>query len=244
MKFSSSKNSLFSIILVSLIIGSIVRIAYLWKYPVPVRDAFTYSESIEEWMRAGKIPEKGGFPPLGLFFFKKVAVFSGLDIIKSGTLVNVSAGLLIVATLGTIAHIIIPYPPLVLFVSLVSATHPALVDYSCQATRENTYLLFCCLSVLFLIRYLKSYNKLRHIAAAAFFACAAFLCRHEGMELPILAFLVILFHDKNAISIRLSSVLLFSVTFALSFFLISFLIGVPLSYYASYIIRYQEILLL
>ena len=243
---SKNKNSLFYIILVSLILGGIVRIAYLWVYPVPVRDAYTYCEFIGEWISSGRIPEDagGGFPPLGLYLFKQTGTILNLDIIKSGTIVNMLAGLLIIATLGTIAHTIIPFSPFVLGVSLVSATHPRLVDYSCQATRENTYLLFTGLSILFFIRYLKSNDRLCLVVVSAVFACAAFLCRHEGFELLILANCVILLYQKKPILKRLKTVLLFSATYVLSFFLISQLIGVPLSYYgSSYTRRYSEIIL-
>lgn len=244
MTSSSPKNSLFYIILASLILGSIVRIAYLWMYPVPVRDAFTYSEFIEEWIDSGVIPEEGGIPPLGLYLFKTASAFLGVGIIRSGTIVNVLIGLLIIATLGKIAYTIIPSSKIVSCICLVSATHPALVDYSCQATRENPYLLFCCLSVLFFILFLKRGYRLCYIVVASVFACASFLCRYEGFELLILAICLILFTRPATPRRRLNSIVLFSATYVLTFILISRLIDVPLSYYASYIKRYPEIGLL
>ena len=80
-------------------------------------------------------------------------------------------------------------------VGLVTSTHPTLIHYSCVLLRENTYLLFCIMSINLLILWYKR-KKITYILLGGVTAALSFLCRYEGLEIGLIYVLIILFHFK------------------------------------------------
>ena len=229
----TKRTSIFPECILCLFIGSIVRILYCWKYPVSVRDAFAYSSIIEQWINQGSIPVEKGTPPLGLFLLKIPAEYFYCDIIKGGIIINMILGLAIIYIIGHIVYEICPSKKTALLIMLIGATHPSMVQYSCQMLRENSYLFFCCLTFYFGIRYIKNKHVFL-ICPMAFFCATSYLCRHEALENIIIICLIIFLYPKDRLIKRLNKCFLFVVSLGFSFAAVSKILGVPWQYYYLY----------
>ena len=153
-KLKDKNNRLFFVIVICLAIGGLLRVFYCLKYPVPVRDSFSYKFFIEEWVKYGKLPYGKDFPPLGLYLLHIPSALTGCETIKSSIIMNVLFGMLFICVSVYISKCIFSSTFVQCVIGLIVATHPTLIDYSCQGTRENSYLLFCCLSIFFIIKYM------------------------------------------------------------------------------------------
>ena len=223
-----------------LAIGFIVRFFYLLVYPVPVRDSFKYMMFIESWLETGEYPTNYPFPPLSVYLLKLPHELCNCDLIRSGIVVNMVLGLLIIVLIIKISSNLNCSICYSTCLGLIAATHPTLVHYSCQVLRENSFLFFCCLSVLSMISYLKKHNIIYYIASS-FFIVSSCLCRYEAMELIVVLGVVILFLNKEK---KRKKVLLLFVFFLIAItavFIISCAIGVPLDYYCKALTREIEI---
>ena len=145
------KNVLFLSTIICIIIGIVLREAYLLKYPVPVRDSYKYYEFIKEWNSFSEGPTNGKYPPLGLFILKIPYSLYNYDIIKGSTLINNILGVAIIILAIRIAFLLSNNYFTTISTGLIFGTHPTLVKYSCEAIRENTYIFFLFLSFLELI---------------------------------------------------------------------------------------------
>ena len=219
------------------IVAGITRILYCWVYPVPVRDSFAYKEIIEYWIRFGSLPEESHSPPLGLLFFKIPAEYFDYDVIKTGIAVNVLLGVCIVISIVWIAYVIGLSNMESLLVGIIAATHPTLVKLSCQMIREDSYLLFCSLSILTTFLFLKN-RRNRQIILMSLFAASAYLCRHEGLELIPIICLLILVCFKDTFFGRTKRIILFLGLYAVSIVGITCTLDIPIDYYKAYV-RYS-----
>ena len=202
-----------------------------------VRDSFIYYQIINDWNSTGQFKTEGTIPPLSLYFLRIPSHFFQYDIMKGGVLVNVLLGIAIVVISIMIVHCICNSLIVDLIFGLLVATHPKLVYYSCQMTRENSYLFFVFLSCLTLIIGNQK-KRMIYIMMTGVFAAAAYLCRHEALELiPITVLTIVFFSEKKAWTACLKKILAFSLFFVLSFAVITHLIGVPMQYYYGY---YEE----
>lgn len=223
-----SKDIIISFICVAL--GGMARVFYCWKYPVPVRDAFRYKEFIVQWIDTGIIPEGTYFPPLGLYLLKIPGSLCGYDIMKGGIVVNMILGLSIILILIKISSCLYPSALSVLCTGLLAAGHPTLIQYSCQMTRENTYLFFSCLAVLFTIK--NSISSCHcFILLVSLFSAAAFLCRFEALELVPLVNLAIFLNRKKNIAERFKQSFLYNSFYIIFFNAIIYLIHVQITYF-------------
>ncbi len=239
-----SKKDLFLIDILCVVLGGLIRIIYCIVYPVPVRDAFVYKEFIESWNYSGIIPGDSYFPPLGLFLLKIPYSLFEYDVIKGGTIVNIVLGLGIIITLISVSYEIYPSKIVALCSGLLVATHPTLVHYSCQMTRENPYLFFSCLATLFFLKSLNRTSKPFYVVYAAIFSTSAFLCRFEALELFVIFVLLIICLNFKSISTGIKKLFLFTSFSVISFGSIIYIINIPISYFWDdrYLWRFKFIL--
>lgn len=221
-------------------VGAIIRVLYILIYPVPVRDSFVYKTFIESWNQTGVFPQEPLFPPLGITLLKISSTCFDCETIKGGRITNTVLGICIIYIMVRISLEISKSRTIALVIGLLSATHPTLISYSCQMTRENPYLFFCSMTCMLLVMY-SNKNKLYFVLLLALSSSAAFLCRHEGLELIPIVIVVICMCVRNvskkAVFLRC---VLFLASYVISFLLSTYLTGVPISHYKLYNKRYLE----
>lgn len=223
-----------AVIVFCVLVGFFVRIMYLIKYPVPVRDSYTYQEMIEHWDFSSQTETTKVVPPLSLFFFKTTSQLLNIELIKAAKLFNIETGLLIIVLMMLIASRISSSLICTFISGLIAATHPVLVELSCQMLRENSYLMFTCFAILCLMSYLKHIG-ITKLVLAALCVTLSFFCRYEGIDNLVISFLIILFFPKRIrMKVKTVHALIFIVTCAISAFVITFAIKVPTSYYMLY----------
>ena len=188
----AKSNSPFAISIFCFVFGALVRLAYCIRYPVQPRDAYAYSLIISQWEETGLIPPNIPSFPLSLWILKIPHHLFQYDSMKSGIMVNMLLGLLIIAIIINIAGLYFKNNYTILFAGLAVATQPALVTFSCSNLRENTYLFFTILTISFLARYCIRPHFL-HLFLASIFGATAFLCRLEGLEILPIVFVVLFF---------------------------------------------------
>jgi len=188
------------IILICCILGFAVRFLKYVFYPVQPRDSYTYEIHIMDWENFDML--KKSFSPLSLCLLSLPSKIFKCEIIKGGIAVNLLLGTLIIAILITIIGLLFKRTDLMLAGGLIAATHPSLVRFSASFLRENTYLFFILLSILYSVKYLKDHS-LKNIAIVAVCSSFALLCRLEALEFVII-FLVLLGFDymKNKTSLQ------------------------------------------
>lgn len=188
--------SLFIIIILCLCLGGVARIFYCIKYPVQPRDAYTYTYVMENWEKGQRIYSQY----LSLYFLNLPHKILKCDIKKGGICVNVIVGQLIII-LSILSFRELSDNKIGLWVvGLITSTHPTLIYYSCVLLRENTYLLFCIMSMNLLILWYKR-KSIIYIFLGGVTAALSFLCRYEGFEICVIYILMILF-CFNALRIK------------------------------------------
>ena len=223
-----------TVILFCVLVGYLVRITYLMKYPVPVRDSYTYQEQIERWDFSSKTETTKVVPPLSLFLFKLTSQILNIKIIKAAKLFNIEAGLFIIILMMIIAFKISSSLICTFICGLIAATHPILVELSCQMLRENTDLMFTCLAILSIMGYLKHVG-ITTLILTSICVTLSFFCKYEGIENIIISFLaVLMFPRKVKRKTKMIHSLIFIATCMISSFIITFVINVPINYYMLY----------
>lgn len=236
MKNNSKK--IISIILFCSFLGLCERLFHLIEYPVIARDSYIYYNILKEWNETGTIAQGGTTPPLALFLFRIPSLLFNYDIIKGGIIINVLLGELIVALAIIISYTIRKNYLFNLTVGILTSTHPTLVHYSCQMTRETSYLAFIEFSCLFLIIFIKRQN-IFYIILSGLFSAIAYSCRHEALELiPIALFAIISFTHQKTFLRYAKEIFTYLFSFMVTFVSIPFLIGIPICYYKGYYIEF------
>lgn len=215
---TSSRQYIFLITIVCIIIGVIFRIGYCLLYPVQPRDAYSYGNIISQWENNGTITNDKVIIPFSLWIIKLPHHFFHYDAVKTGIIVNMILGVLII-TIGIYSiqfcfnrHRLIN----ALFAGLVFATHPSLVRFSCTCLRENTYLFFSLLT-FFTFAYYCRFPILLHVFAISILGALAFLCRLEGLEI-LLIFFITLFFLCLYKKIKITNAFIHAIVFLVMFF--------------------------
>jgi hypothetical protein len=231
----------FLITLLCVGLGAILRLLYIIKYPVQVRDAYTYREIMEEWNNTGVIPDDAIVPPFALYISKKPAEWFGWETMQSGIIVNLLLGLLIIILLMKISKKIISSWIVMLCVGLIASTHPSLIEYSCNILRENTYLVLFCLGILEALKYWETSNAI-HVLIMSLLAATAFLTRYEGLEF-IFFFSCCIFMMKKKIipRKRIRMFLLFIIMYVISFLSLAYTMIAPATLFSWYKKKFQSI---
>ena len=218
---SKKTNLLFLINVICVIAGGIVRIAYCFNYPVPVRDSYVYYDLIEKWNRTGEIPLDKVIPPLGLYLLRMPCHLLFCDIIKGSICINIILSLSTIVVFIVLSSKILKSNALLLLCGIMFASHPRLVQYSCQATRETSYLFFTC-NALFIILYYVKTCRVWYLVLSGVLACCAIMCRYEGFESFVICFFCILLAQNTKLSIkrRLQNCGIFILSYIACFFLI------------------------
>lgn len=186
----------FAILISVFMIALLTRCYYIIKYPVQDRDVYVYERLAQESVNQEDTRINETIPPLAVKLIRESDRWLGLGIIKSGIVMNMVLGIGISLITLVIADLICGNPIITMCVGLISATHPTLVHYSTQMLRENSYLFFATLSIMFMVKYAISKKK-ANIVLIALTTMASTLCRHEGLELIVLTLFLLLFNNSK-----------------------------------------------
>lgn len=223
-------------------IGLLVRLVYIIIYPVPNRDSFKYEEFISLWETSGKFPAVSNYPPLCLYFFKTTHALLGLSIIKCNIICNVAFAMATLTVVYYISKRIIQSKLICFLITLVFATHPFAVAYSCQGTRETIYLFFSLLA-LYSIYQSVVYNRITDVVKTGFYSTFGFMTRHEGLELFVVFIIASFIFNKRTGKMEvLQRILLLMVISISVFVLLSLFMGVSFDYYFNYLPKYNRIM--
>ncbi len=224
------------------IIGLATRFAYIILYPVPNRDSFKYEEFITLWETNGVFPTISSYPPLSLYLFKLTHALLGGSIIKCNIICNMIFSMATLAVVYYISNRIIRSKPICFLITLVFATHPFVVAYSCQGTRETIYLFFSLLA-LYSIYQSVVCNRIIDVMKSAFYSTLGFMTRHEGLEL-IVVFMIasLVFRKRSGKLEALQRILLLMVISICVFMLLSSFMGVSFDYYFNYLPKYNRVM--
>ena len=188
------------IILICCISGFAVRFLKYVFDPVQPRDAYTYELDILEWEKYDVLMKN--YSPLSLWLLSFPGKVFKCDTIRGGIAVNLLLGTLIIAILIWIVGLIFKRADLMLAGGVIAATHPSLIRFSTSFLRENTYLFFILLAILYSVKYLKDHS-LKNIVLIAVYSSFALLCRLEALEFVILFLIFLGFdHLKNKTSLQ------------------------------------------
>ena len=149
------------------------------------------------------------------------------DIIKGGIIINMIIGLLLIVLTMMVTNKYFKTKGLALIAGTLVATHPTLVQISCCFLRENTYLLFFSLSLVFILHYWDS-KHLIDLLLVGIIGALSFMCRFEGLEIVLIVYVLIiflLFIKKLVLFKALFHVVAFSAVFFLTVHIICFLLG-------------------
>ena len=233
----SSRMIMMFIVLFCVIAGLLLRIIYLIKYPTQARDAYIYADFIYNWIELGKAPiiKYYDIPPLSIFLLKITTCLTGCDPLKGGIIINMAIGCLLIIVLIELGWSLSQNFFITSITGLLAATHPSLIHYSCQVLRENSYLLFLTLYFYCLTKYFKK-RKVVHIFLMANFSAMSVLCRHEGLELIVFSFFVLLLEvlTRRRFNHLIAYIILHCIWSGFVFVATSKVIGVDLTYYRFY----------
>lgn len=190
-----SKNKRYILYCLIFLLALCVRIIRLIIAPLLSRDAVQYLNQAVLWsqtndyssfLRLGINPQ----PPLPIWTIKKL-MFLGFGAETSGRALGIFTGALIPVIGFVLAEKITKN----IFVGIVSASililHPSLIAYSIQPLRENYYLLFSCLFLVYLTEAVKR-NASTYWLGCGLIMALCFFCRYEAIELAFITPLLII----------------------------------------------------
>jgi len=205
----SNKRILFIVFIV--IISLFLRSFYIIKYPINSRDAYRYQHLIENWEKDKSFNKSRTLPPLAIYIMRIPYAFANINAIKGGVIVNNILGIMIVLMLTLIVEMLFHNSYLSFYSGIVAATHFSLIMYSCNALRENTYLLGVCAVIASMLKY-RMTSKFFYILAMAFWTSWVVLSRYEGIELLLVMPIIIFFISKGNIYLRGLKVIVYGFT--------------------------------
>ena len=238
---SKQEEHTFLIAVLCVILGAIIRIIYCIQYPVQPRDAFTYGQIMFQWTTSGEISTETIYIPFSLWILRIPHVLLQCDVIKSGIIVNLILGLLIVILVINTTSQYFKNELTILLAGLIAITHPMLVHFSCSCLRENTFLLFALLTLSSLGKYFKGLH-ISQLFFAGIFGGNAFLCRLEGLEILLIVLISIIFlfvYKKIRLSKAFVHYLFFLAVFAFTALLISFLLDFKINSLERIIMKFD-----
>ena len=218
-----------------LIIGYLTRLVYIISYPVPSRDSYNYRNIIEIWNATNELSTDLNVPPLGLFILKIPNALFGYELIKGGILVNTIIGLLIIALLMKLSLLLTNSTLIMIVTGVLASTYPTLVKYSCQMLRDNAFLLFYLMSLYFILSYVLK-KKTAYVFVAGASGISACLCRHEGIEILVLSFMLIFLKKTK----RIKAVCIYLISAMASLLVLSLIMNVKISYYTIYLDKFLD----
>lgn len=215
------------------IVALFSRMLYCILYNVPNRDSFTYMKTIDEWTTNYPPESLNGVPPLGIYILKQASSILGFGTMKSGYCANIVMSIISVILLTETFKLLCRSRTIGILIGILAATNPTLVENSCSLTRESSYFLFSCMSLFNTIKYIK-HRSYYYILCATICISAAYACRHEGIELIIIFFGIILFIPKENFANKTLKTSFALSVFCLMLILLPITIRIPLSFYKTY----------
>ena len=223
------------------VLSLLLRLLCWFMEPTLSRDAVVYVEIISAWFA------EGGFsgvlrywpdcwiPPLpvGLVL---LLVKCGLPLEASGVGLNLALGSLIPLLVYRMAEIVTVNRSIVLGAALLAAVHPTLIELSIEIQRDTTYLFLIGCVLCFLLEAVRSRSSF-FWGLGGLFLGLSILSRFESLEFLPLTFCylagTVCFKVQNC-RMALKQFGIFSAGTLSAFFLASWLLGVPFSYYKIY----------
>lgn len=182
------------IIFICCTLGMVIRFLKCVTDPVQPRDAYTYELNILDWEKLNVLEKN--YSPLGLWILSLPSKIINCDTMKGGLAVNLVLGTLIIMVLINIIWLLFRRTDLVLACGLIAATHPFLIRFSSSFLRENTYLFFSVLAILYSVKYIREHT-VKNTVLIAIFSSFAFLCRLEALEYLFLFFVFMIYLCMN-----------------------------------------------
>lgn len=220
-------NKINLIVLMSFFVGLCARLIYLIKYNVQPRDSYKYFQMINEWDRTGAIPSKFyDIPPLGIALMKIPKHFLGVNTHASCLIINMILGFIIVFAIVYLVQTITSNNMILLSAGLIATTNHTLIQFSTQALRENSYLLFVVLWFIIFVKYTYK-QKLKYCLLLGVITGISLLCRHEGLELIIFYVLsTLMLKIKHKEISFLKNNIVFLITLGLTVLILSLLLDI------------------
>ncbi len=174
----------------------VLRLVWLHYNPVLHRDAVLYCRLMEQLHSGGwnSLPgfwdgldynEPFWIPPLPLYLLS-LPMFFGFTANVSGIIMNMLAGLSVVAAVYFIALELFRRRAYAVFAASLVVVHPALVKMSCCTLRDGVYSAAVAWTLYFLLRFYSGKRAVVSMAAAALLLLSAVMIRFEGYEILFL----------------------------------------------------------
>ncbi len=173
-----------------------IRLLYILAFPDLTRDSYEYINTFN------MVHDKDGqvYPMLFSYSIYYISLYSGIEIIYAGLLFNIIIGSLIPVIAMYLAQLLIKDIFFELCVGTMLATHPSLIEYSCQIQRETPYICFALLGIIFLIKGLK-HRSTGLSLLSGFTISISTLFRYEGLELIaliVILYMILIYRNRTA----------------------------------------------
>lgn len=185
------------------LIGCIARLIKLLLDPLLLRDSVLYLHLADIWFETGDyanvIKTKTITPPLPLYLIKKTMLIT-----YSSEIAGRSISLFLSSMIPVFGYIIalklFKKVKVAIICAFLLVFHPKMISYSIQPLRENYYLFFLGLVIIFAIKGIKDHKAF--IASGVFLSFAIF-CRYEAIETLLIIPIVMGYsYSKRQISLR------------------------------------------
>ena len=204
----------FYIYVIIFVLACIIRIAFMIQNPVRVRDSFEYRNVLENKEKV-VFDKNHVYPPLAMYIIGLPGMITKCNTIKGGCVIDNVLGLMIVLTIMLIAQEFTKSLLNLFCIGLLAATHESLVEYSCEMLRENSFLIFCSIGVLCMVRAIKRRSYLYHVLCGVFFSLGV-MCRYEALEFSAIYLITVYLLQRN-LKRTIKSTLCFAISFLIVF---------------------------
>ena len=215
---------------------------FCWSMePTLSRDAVAYAEIISAWFAEGDFSGVLHYwpdcwiPPLPVGVVL-LLVKCGLSVEAAGVGLNLALGSLIPLIAYRMAKTVTGNRSIALGAALLTAVHPTLIELSIEIQRDTTYLFLIGCVLCFLLEAVRKGSSF-FWGVGGIFLGLSILSRFESLEFLPLTFCyltVSVYFKIQSCRMALKQFGVFSAGVLSAFFLASWLMGVPFSYYKIY----------
>lgn len=197
----------------------IPRLMYYVHCPIQWRDSYSYKHYVEIWHKTGSYSSVDQYDktnvitPFSVFLLRFIYSLSNYSYYVTCVSLYIVLGSSTVLIAYRILRELNFNFSFSIFMCLILSSNYSLINYSTQVTRDNLYLFFCSLTLLFFFRLLKRFVLVDYLCVAFFSACS-FLTRYEGFELLFIFSFGFLCCKKYSLLYRIFIIVLFFILFA------------------------------
>lgn len=219
------------------IVSLLIRIIKLATDPLLMRDAANYLLMAERWFDSNNYDltfrQYSGVvvPPLPVWIIKQTMIFGfGSEI--TGRAINLFAGSIIPVVAFILFYNISRRIKLSTATGLLISINPNLVSCSIQPLRENLYLVFCIIALVYLTKSSKGIISGLYCLWGAVFCILSIFCRYEAFELIPLCIAIILLHFKThrSLPLLINNLICYGIGMISSSIIFFYIIGCDLSF--------------